>query len=54
MTKMAPVIPGSFGYSNIDDPDLVVAVIVEGGGTGSEAAVPIAADLFDAYHFDQQ
>ena len=40
------------GYSNIDDPDLVVAVIVEGGGTGSEAAVPIAADLFDAYHFD--
>ena len=42
------------GYSNVDDPDLVVAVIVEGGGTGSEAAVPIAADLFDAYHFDQQ
>ena len=40
------------GYSNVDDPDLVVAVIVEGGGTGSEAAVPIAADLFDAYHFD--
>ena len=40
------------GYSNIDKPDLVVAIIVEGGGTGSEAAVPIAADLFDAYYFD--
>ncbi len=24
------------GYSNLDDPDLVVAVIVENGGTGSE------------------
>ena len=34
------------GYSNVDDPDLVVAVIVEGGGTGSEAAVPIAARSF--------
>ena len=40
------------GYSNTDNPDLVVAIIVEGGGTGSEAAVPIAADIFDAYHFD--
>ena len=37
------------GYSNVDKPDLVVTIIVEGGGTGSEAAVPIAADLFDAY-----
>ena len=40
------------GYSNVDDPDLVVAVIVEGGGTGSEAAVPIAAQLFNAYYYD--
>lgn len=40
------------GYSNVDDPDLVVAIIVEGGGTGSAAAVPIAASLFDAYYFD--
>ena len=40
------------GYANVDKPDLVVAIIVEGGGTGSEAAVPIAADLFDAYYFD--
>ena len=40
------------GYSNVDKPDLVVAIIVEGGGTGCVAAVPIAADLFDAYYFD--
>lgn len=40
------------GYSNVDDPDIAVAVIVENGGTGSEAAVPIAADVFDAYYFD--
>lgn len=38
------------GYSNIEDPDLVVAIIVENGGTGSEAAVPIAGQLFDAYY----
>ena len=40
------------GYSNVDDPDLVVAVIVENGGTGSEAAVPIAGQIFDAYYYD--
>ena len=40
------------GYSNVDDPDIAIAVIVENGGTGSEAAVPIAADVFDAYYFD--
>ena len=40
------------GYSNVDDPDIVVSIIVEDGGTGSEAAVPIAADIFDAYYFD--
>lgn len=40
------------GYSNIDDPDLVVSIIVENGGTGSEAAVPIAGQLFDAYHYN--
>lgn len=39
------------GYSNVDDPDLVVAIIVENGGTGSEAAVPIAGQLFDTYYF---
>lgn len=39
------------GYCNADDPDLAVAIIVENGGTGSEAAVPIAGQLFDAYYY---
>ncbi len=39
------------GYSNIEDPDIVVAVIAEDGGTGSAAAVPIARDIFDAYYY---
>ena len=38
------------GYSNVSSPDLVVAVIVEDGGTGSESAVPAAAAVFDAYY----
>ena len=37
------------GYRNVDDPEIAVAVIVENGGTGSEAAVPIAAQIFDEY-----
>lgn len=41
------------GYSNVDDPDLVVCVIVENAGTGSDYAVPIAKDVFDAY-YDQK
>ena len=39
------------GYSNIDDPDIVVSIIVENGGSGSESAVPIAAQIFDTYYF---
>lgn len=38
------------GFSNVDDPDLVVAVIAEDGGTGSQTAVPIAAQVFQAYY----
>lgn len=38
------------GYCNTADPELVVAVIVEGGGTGSEAAVPVAGRIFDAFY----
>ena len=38
------------GFSNIESPDLVVCVIVEGAGAGSEYAVPIAKKMFDAYH----
>ena len=39
------------GYSNVEDPDLVVAVIIEDGGAGSESAVPLAASIFDAYYY---
>lgn len=38
------------GFSNVEDPDLVVAVIAEDGGTGSETAVPIAAQIFQTYY----
>lgn len=39
------------GFSNVDDPDIVVAVIAEDGGTGSQTAVPIARKIFDAYYY---
>ena len=38
------------GFSNVEDPDIVVSVIAEDGGTGSSAAVPIAQQIFDAYY----
>lgn len=38
------------GYSNVEDPDLVVAVLAEDGGTGSETAVPVASQVFQAYY----
>ena len=52
MTKMDPVIPGLLVIPMWTNRTLRLRVIVEGGGTGSEAAVPIAADLSDAYYFD--
>lgn len=38
------------GFSNVESPDLVVCVLVEGAGAGSEYAVPIAKQMFDAYY----
>ncbi len=38
------------GYSNIEDPDIVVTVIVEKAGSGSDYAVPMAKRIFDAYY----
>ena len=38
------------GFSDIETPDLVVCVIVEGAGAGSDYAVPIARKLFDSYY----
>ena len=39
------------GYSNVNDLDLAIAVIAEDGGTGSETAVPIAHQIFNAYYY---
>lgn len=38
------------GFSNVDNPDIVVSVIAESAGTGSDIAVPIAKQIFDAYY----
>ena len=38
------------GFSDIETPDLVVCVIVEGAGAGSDYAVPIARKMFDTYY----
>ncbi|MGN0334179.1 MAG: peptidoglycan D,D-transpeptidase FtsI family protein [Lachnospiraceae bacterium] len=38
------------GFSNVENPDLVVCVLVEKAGSGSEYAVPIAGKLFDTYY----
>lgn len=38
------------GFSNVEDPDLVVCVVAEEAGAGSEVAVPIAGKIFDAYY----
>lgn len=38
------------GFSNVDNPDIVVSVIAEEAGTGSDIAVPIAGKIFDAYY----
>lgn len=38
------------GFSNVDDPDIAVCVLVEESGAGSEVAVPAAGKIFDAYY----
>ena len=37
------------GYAPYNDPQIVVSIIVENAGTGSDYAVPIAKKIFDAY-----
>lgn len=39
------------GFSNVEDPDLAIAVIAEDGGTGSSAAVPIVRQILDTYYY---
>lgn len=38
------------GFSDPDDPDIAVTVIMEGAGSGSDYAVPVAKRIFDAYY----
>jgi peptidoglycan glycosyltransferase len=38
------------GMSNVEDPDLVVSVIIEGGGSGGASAAPVAKKVFDSYY----
>jgi peptidoglycan glycosyltransferase len=37
------------GFAPADDPQIVVSIVVEGAGTGSQYAVPIAQKLFQTY-----
>ena len=37
------------GFAPYDDPEVAITVIVEGGGSGGETAVPIARQVFDDY-----
>ena len=37
------------GFAPLDSPKIAVTVIVEGGGSGGETAVPIARTVFDEY-----
>lgn len=37
------------GFAPLDSPEIAVTVIVEGGGSGGETAVPIARMVFDEY-----
>ena len=38
------------GFTNPDNPDLVIAVIAEDGGAGSSTAVPIASEILRQYY----
>lgn len=38
------------GFSPVEDSKIVVSIVVEGAGAGSEYAVPIAKKIFDAYY----
>lgn len=39
------------GFSGVEEPEIVVAVIAEGAGTGSSVAVPIAGRIFNEYYY---
>ena len=39
------------GFSNVENPELVVSVVVEGADDTGVKAVPIAKAVFDAYYY---
>lgn len=39
------------GFAGMEEPEIVVAVIAEGAGTGSSVAVPIAHEIFNEYYY---
>lgn len=41
------------GYADVEDPEIVVSVLVEEGGSGGSAAAPIARAVFDAYYGEE-
>ncbi len=38
------------GFCDVEDPKLTVTVVIEGAGSGSDMAVPVAKRIFDAYY----
>ncbi len=40
------------GFTNVDNPELVISVLVEDGGSGSESAVPITKQILDSYYYN--
>ena len=38
------------GYSPVEDPEIAVSIIVENGGSGSAAAIPVARQIFNVYY----
>lgn len=38
------------GFSNVDNPDIIVSIVAENAGNSSGVAVPIAKQIFDAYY----
>ncbi len=38
------------GFSNVEDPELTVTVLIEGAGSGSDYAVPVARRIFEEFY----
>ncbi|MDO4452867.1 MAG: penicillin-binding transpeptidase domain-containing protein [Eubacteriales bacterium] len=40
------------GFTDVDNPELVISVLIEDGGTGSSAAVPVTKQILDSYYYN--